>query len=346
LLKVNFVKKVIIWKINGLGDFVAYIPTIRILVNEIGINNVFFVLSPVSYNLLSEFYQPNYYFVIDKNKFDSLYKHPKTFFRLFFRLKQFSAQYSLISYDDSSISYILSYLLNIKYRCGFISKISRFNFLLNKKIPLFENENIYLINFRILSFVISSHLLDNHKIKSCFNFFRTQFLNTHFLNDNYVLIHPFAQFSYREFELKKFIDVARFISCKYNLKVIFIGEAKHKSIFCNYEFDFFDNLSFDFFFKLMANAKLFIGNNSGPMHIAILCQTPFISIEGPSAKNWGPPDFLDFKYIRFNKNVYCSPCESLLAVPKKCLNINSPNLCLASISVQDIIEKISFILDN
>jgi len=80
---------------------------------------------------------------------------------------------------------------------------------------------------------------------------------------------------------------------------------------------------------LIEKAILFIGSDSGPLHLATALQTPVIGLLGPTdPKRNGSFDHQD---IIISKDLDCSPCY------KK--NCNNP-LCMENISVDEVVEAV------
>ncbi len=81
-------------------------------------------------------------------------------------------------------------------------------------------------------------------------------------------------------------------------------------------------------------AKIFVGGDTGPMHIASLVNTPVITIFGPSDPIINEPaPFTPFKIVY--ANWHCSPCRN-----RKCKSLE----CLEAITPEDVFKPIKNIL--
>ncbi|BBB33584.1 heptosyltransferase [Thermotomaculum hydrothermale] len=81
-------------------------------------------------------------------------------------------------------------------------------------------------------------------------------------------------------------------------------------------------------------AKIFIGGDTGPMHISSLVNTPVVTIFGPSDPIINQPaTFTPFKIVY--ANWHCSPCRN-----KKCKTLD----CLKAISPEKVVEEIEKLL--
>ena len=80
--------------------------------------------------------------------------------------------------------------------------------------------------------------------------------------------------------------------------------------------------------SIFKNCSLFIGNDSGPLHIASAMSTPTLSFYGPTnPKDWAPPGQTN---TTLYKGVECSPCYDNGKFPE-CSHLD----CLYSISVEE-----------
>jgi heptosyltransferase-3 len=87
---------------------------------------------------------------------------------------------------------------------------------------------------------------------------------------------------------------------------------------------------------LIAGAKLFVGNDSGPAHIAAAVETPLVAIFGPASavrwKPWGAPSALVQNYFP------CNPCAMYT-----CEAFDEPE-CIRSITMGQVMEAIDRLL--
>ena len=78
----------------------------------------------------------------------------------------------------------------------------------------------------------------------------------------------------------------------------------------------------------IAGARLFVGNNSGPMHLASALGTPGVVISGPSAYAWDPAWHAPRFQILRTPGLACLPCEQGPFSPGRCLNAAEPLACM------------------
>lgn len=94
--------------------------------------------------------------------------------------------------------------------------------------------------------------------------------------------------------------------------------------------------SIDTLIGLIANARLMISNDTGPMHIAFCTKTPIICLFGPcSPEQYGTEKTAHIIY----KKVYCSPCVHDFEVSP----CKGNNVCMQLITVDEVFEYFSAI---
>jgi ADP-heptose:LPS heptosyltransferase len=77
-----------------------------------------------------------------------------------------------------------------------------------------------------------------------------------------------------------------------------------------------------------AGADLFLGNNSGPMHLANALGCPGVAVTGPSAPGWDPFWNRERWSALRHPDLACAPCERISVALAGCANLESPMACL------------------
>lgn len=92
---------------------------------------------------------------------------------------------------------------------------------------------------------------------------------------------------------------------------------------------------------LLSRSNLFIGNDSGPLHLACFVGTRTVSFFGPETpKLYGP---LGEKHHVFYSKRYCSPCLNIYFSKKiSCSN----NECMQTISPEEVFKKVRKLLPS
>lgn len=104
----------------------------------------------------------------------------------------------------------------------------------------------------------------------------------------YAVLHPFASTPQKTWPAESFIEVARHFRDNGGLEPVFLaGPEDDASAFAG--FRMIRNASLAEVKSVMAGAQVFIGNDSGPAHIAAAFGVPVVVLFGPSDPvNWAP----------------------------------------------------------
>ncbi|MFH0738530.1 MAG: lipopolysaccharide heptosyltransferase II [Candidatus Omnitrophota bacterium] len=155
--------------------------------------------------------------------------------------------------------------------------------------------------------------------------------------DELLVIHSAASCPSKIWPAERFAEAADKLSEKYGFKIILVAGQKDiqkvKQVFLGIKHPVLDlsgKTSISQLASLLKRARLFISNDSGPVHIASAVGTPVISIfgrnqKGLSPKRWGP---LGLKDRVLHKEVGCIECLAH--------NCKKEFACLKAISVDDV----------
>jgi ADP-heptose:LPS heptosyltransferase len=171
--------------------------------------------------------------------------------------------------------------------------------------------------------------------------FAEKFLRRHHLqSEKLVCIHPSGSEEMRRWPQEKFRQVCKRLGDK-KIKVILIGSKSDMAIS---KFISIENLNviplvgqttLGQSAAIISKCSVFIGNDSGPFHLAVAIKTPAIGIIGG-----GPPEFHlyrrdDIKVLK--KEVNCAPCRNINCQDKSCLE---------AITVDEVVDAIDDMIKN
>lgn len=150
-----------------------------------------------------------------------------------------------------------------------------------------------------------------------------------------VVIHPGASKKERAWPLERFQRVAEFLSGN-GMEVQFVSGESLPGIKA------LVNPSLEQFAELLRNCALFIGNDSGPLHLAQQCGASVLGIYGP-----GDPMITGPRPISPSRVVYhsypCSPCRQRYFTECNPAPSNKP-YCIETIGSAEVIKAASDLL--
>jgi len=151
----------------------------------------------------------------------------------------------------------------------------------------------------------------------------------------------------RRWPAKSFAELGNKLASLYpDYKFIFIGskaESDYVSGICGViekknVFNFAGQLSVGMLIGLLAQTRLLITNDSGPLHLAVALETPTVSFFGPETPVlYGPPQ--NGKHMVLYKNLDCSPCINVYD-GKLIQCVRGKPDCLIDITVDDALRSV------
>jgi len=160
--------------------------------------------------------------------------------------------------------------------------------------------------------------------------------------EGYILIHPFAGWAAKEWEMEKFIKAAKVLSVNYN--IAFVAESGLMKSEDIAELDksgivTFETKTITELINVIKKSSLMFSNDSGPAYIASALGIPTFTIFGPTNPGFHIPYGNGHRYIQ--KKIKCSPLTE-----KYCFTDGGRNgcpsfECMKQLTVDDILNSIS-----
>lgn len=106
----------------------------------------------------------------------------------------------------------------------------------------------------------------------------------------YAVVHAAASYSTKQWPARRFRQVGTFLRRVYGLEpVVIVGPGEGAILPELDDFTCLDSLSIDELKSLLSGAQIFVGNDSGPAHVAAAFDVPSVVIFGSSnSAVWGP----------------------------------------------------------
>lgn len=164
-------------------------------------------------------------------------------------------------------------------------------------------------------------------------------------SDGILALHPGASCPSKVWPNERFAEAADRLVARYGFKVLVLAGPKDIKLaqnvikqMRNQGVDLAGRTSVSQLASILKRCKLFISNDSGPVHVAAAVGTPVISIfgraqKGLGPKRWGP---LGLKDIFLHKTVGCIECLAH--------NCNKEFACLKAVTVDDVLSAADAVL--
>jgi lipopolysaccharide heptosyltransferase II len=158
----------------------------------------------------------------------------------------------------------------------------------------------------------------------------------------YAVIRPGAKYFTKRWAMDHFVDLAAWLRERHGIKPVFnIGRgdeeiAAETRRACANKFILFDALDLRELIALIAGARIFIGNDSGPTHIAAALSRPVVAIfSSSSSVHWRPWQTPS----RVAQNDFaCNPCKG-----DRCYAFPEPR-CILSLTPEQVREACAALL--
>ncbi len=158
----------------------------------------------------------------------------------------------------------------------------------------------------------------------------------------FAMLHIGARRELRRWPLKNYAALATYLKEQRQLEVIFCGDKGDRNSIEQIQkiipfttFSVAGDFSLSEFSGLVSKASLFVGNESGPLHIAAVAGIPSLGLFGP-----GEPlvFYPQGKRTAFLHHVLeCNPCDQV-----HCVHPDNP--CINRISIEEVKEKVEWLL--
>lgn len=323
--------KILIIDLNKIGDTILTFPAIKEIVDRYGED-----VSVLSYSdtkiLFDLFLSPKMVVSVDKQDFIFKGRIPSKKVRNV--INKINPEI-IIDFTGSIISISLLFNLNAREIYGTTTDYYR---------SLFGNEYLLYNN--------TSHLLDRYSEVSA-NLLKQPLSKKYYeypINIEKVervLIHPLAGWKAKEWGLSNFIKLAKELNKDY--KVFFIFE---KGLLANDTLNLLDENktayieteSLEQLINEIRKCSFFIGNDSGPIHIANILGKPTFTIFGPTNPNYIQPFGKYHRHI--NIILECSPLNELYCLTNAGRSGCPAFLCLDDLEFDRVYDAIANHLSN
>jgi len=338
---------IVLWMPSWIGDVVLALPALQSLRKIYPNARVTAIVRFPTGQLLNNRTLVDSVLQFPKNKGDGYIKQYN--YALGFRKYKFDIG---IVFPNSFHSALMLMVMGAKFRIGY--KTEGRQILLNQAIPVTLKEKKTLHRVKYFHQIISP--LSTGPLPDCYDSKWTKDTSQGLKKtlsalgiskkDMVITIHPGASKIERAWHAERFGILCQNLIKAYSVKILLLGTNEEKlllkniSSFCSSE-NVITVIKFNLFeiTQLLKASQLFIGNDSGLLHLASLVDTPVIGIFGPGqAATTGPFIGINKQEI-VTRNYPCSPCNQRFF--KECEpSLHQKPECIESISVKEVSDAV------
>lgn len=345
ITKYQTFKRILIVRTDRIGDVILSTPVIKAMRDNYPDAYIAMMVSPYTREIVEGNPYLDKVIIYDK---DGLHRSWFSCVKFIRDLKEYKFGLALVLHPANR-AHIITFLASIPRRIGYNRKLG---FLLTDKIEHLKQQgqkhemeyNLDLVRYLGIEPADKKLFMP---IKKESEEYAQKILDSEGISaeDKILGIHPAASCPSKIWPAERFAETADKLAEKYGFKVIIFSGQKDinlaETVVCHMKHkavNLAGKLTVSQLASLLKRCKLFISNDSGPVHIASALGTPVISIfgrnqAGLSPKRWGP---LGLKGRILHKQVGCIECFAH--------NCSKEFACLKAISVEDALKTAEEIL--
>ena len=285
-------KYICILRLSSIGDITHMIPIIKTIQTHAPKIDITWIIGKTEYSLVKNISNVHF-IVIDKNDFLS------TFSTLIYLYKNFRFD-ALLHMQVSLRANFISLFIKAKVKIGFDKHNSKnlHAFFINTRINDSVRKHVRETLFEFL-LKIGIQKRDNStdiNIK-----YKT---DKHLTKKKYIVFNPFTssrRFNYREWDINNYKVIAGYLSNNYNIHSVMVGGKTDYEISQSKKLESERNIinlvgktDLQELYNILRECRLYIGPDSGTLHIASILNRPVIGLYATSNPNrTGPIDNMD-----------------------------------------------------
>lgn len=155
----------------------------------------------------------------------------------------------------------------------------------------------------------------------------------------YAVFHVAAAYFTKQWPPDRFVELGRWLRYAHRVgSVMLVGPGQSELLAGMKEFDAFDNLSLGEMMSLLKGAALFVGNDSGPAHVAAAFGVPSVVIFGSSDSRVWRPWKTCHQVVETHWD--CKPCPG-----DRCYAFDEPR-CILSVEFEAVRQAVAALIED
>lgn len=338
-------RRILIARLDRLGDVVLSTPVIRHMRKLFPDAYIAFMVRPENRDVVENNPDLNETIFYDKSGSEKGWWGTLRF-ALSLRKHKFDTAVAL---HPSNRTHIIFFLAGIPARIGYDKKMG---WMLTKKVRHVKHEglmhesdyNFELLakgGFRVLTYDRTPYIRTSDHDKMFVDYLQSRMG----IGANIITFHPGASCPSKRWAPDRFAAAADLLGERYKAEIVIVGGkgaekygSRMSAAMKRKAFDLTGKTGVGALAELLARSRLFVSNDSGPVHVAVAMGTPVVTVfgrkdPGLSPRRWGP---LGMRDIVLHKDVGCVTCLAH--------NCDKGFKCLVAVTVEDVVRAAERIL--
>ncbi len=340
------VRNILLIQLGDIGDVVLSFPCIRALRENFPQSNIIVAVREKARELIEDCQWATGVISVNKGRrrFTEELSYQKKFFSCL-RKFHFDLSIDLRTGDRGAI---LAFLSGARQRIGFYAhdgKLWRNRLFTHLNMPEPKPDRHFASYYLDILFSVNmktNHVWPEHEVPVE----RQQKAAALFKKENIpsgktvVAVQPFSLWRYKEWGMRKYATLIKWMTSKFKIPVIITGSADERRRaariieICGEKnvYNFAGKTSIGMFAAVLKLCGLFIGGDSAGMHISGAVGTPTVNIFGPSPPiSWAPRGD---QHCVVSKDMPCVPCR------QKGCNDSEKSRCLDELTFEEVRERV------
>jgi ADP-heptose:LPS heptosyltransferase len=327
--------KIVVFKLNHLGDNVVFLPAVQALRARFPESRLTILTTPQEKVLYENLTTPDELFASDKLRFDKCWRRPWELAAWLARVRSRRPDACLVSFDQANISHLLARSSGAAIRVGGNLEHIRLRHTLTHEVTMPPSGWVAEWNWAMARTLVHaagggelpgtppppdlSHLVSippQRRVRPR------------------VVIHAGSSGEITRWPIERFAAVAAGLARDHD--VVWVDRPETSAVILLAGVTSFAPESLRAFVTLLAGADFFLGNNSGPMHLANALGLRGVVVTGSTARGWDPYWFRERWTVLRHPSLPCQPCERPNKVTSVCANPAAPFACLRHWSAEAV----------
>jgi ADP-heptose:LPS heptosyltransferase len=322
---------IVVFKLSPLGDTVMFLPVVQTLRRLQPGWRVTVLATPATAALFRETVSPTDLVVCERPELQKCWRRPWRLLAWWWRLRRWRPDAVLLSFDQSSMARILAATSGARIRVGGAGAVIRCQAGLTHTIEKAAGHTLAEWDWAMAGVMMQS-LGQDWPASPPPPVLPVPEASRSAAQRPRVVVHAGASREYQRWLPERFAELATALAG--DCDVVWI---ENSDVPAPHGVRTVSSRTLDELLRIIADSDLFVGNHSGPFHLATALGRPCVVPTGPTSPECDPPWHRDRLSLLRAPGLACLPCDHLMRAANQCQNLASPMACMKHWSVETVV---------